>query len=350
MKFGVYQVELDRFKAEEAGLTEELYANHEIVVTERIFHLLFIPFFSLGRSYQVIREYGVYEITPEAISTLKKHKKFKSPWYSYSLVYILLSVSIIWGIVHTINKVSGNIEYKEEVNNSFEESRQNNIENLENLKVGDFINFKTQTTYLEYITHMRVSNITGNSIDLMKIDTTFDLENDPNQLLFYFEKNKSKFESFKTSFDVLNKMILTSYEDDRRGKGYDFFKDGELYALQNIFKIDLPCLSTAIIDNIDSSNIELNYIGESFKLEYIINMVTKDTIYLRDDSYSVDSSGTIKSITIYGQNEEFSNYDKKYLLLTTNNEQHEYYIQHYLNGRRFLEKIHRDFHTTLGFE
>lgn len=343
MKFSVKNVEIDRFKGAEAGLFEELYANHEIVVSEQIFSIFFIPFFPVGYSYKVIRDYGVYEITPEAITRINAIKKYKSPWYNYFLTYILLIIIIVLGANLVFNRVSSYLNYTGNQNTSFEKSRQKNIEGLKNLKVGDFINFKEQLAYSEDITHMRVSEIKENVVQLVKIDTTFDLENGPNQLLIYFEKNKDKFLTYETSLDVLHKMNLASYEADNRGEGFDFFKNGELYVIKNIFTIELPCLTFALDDEKDSPDMKLNYIGEPITLKYIINVNTKDTIFLSNDSYSIDSSSIVQNIIIFGKDQEYLNSDKKYLPLATKNKNLEYYIKHYYNGKRYIEKINRRF-------
>lgn len=114
--FGWYSFKLKSYKAEDLELDEEKWTNSTFEIRQKVFHLFWLPLFSLGKVYGVRKNGDFFEL-PELLKARLKEKKTKTPWYSYfipiSLVVGLIGFGIFIYIAESVMKIQNHSREKE---------------------------------------------------------------------------------------------------------------------------------------------------------------------------------------------------------------------------------------------
>jgi hypothetical protein len=96
--FGWYSFKIKSFSVKDLKLKEEEWKDSTFEVRQKVFHIFWIPFFSLGKFY-VRRKHGkLYDLSNEIREIINLKEKIRTPWYSFLLPILLIAIPIIAGI------------------------------------------------------------------------------------------------------------------------------------------------------------------------------------------------------------------------------------------------------------
>lgn len=93
--FGWYSFKLKSFTPEEINLDKNLWNDSTFEVRQEVFHLFWIPVFSLGKSYRVRKQNKLYEIPDAVTSKIKGKGNIRTPWYSYLLPILAVVIPVL---------------------------------------------------------------------------------------------------------------------------------------------------------------------------------------------------------------------------------------------------------------
>ena len=134
--FGHNSFKIKSFTQRELKLPkEEGLDGIDIQVRQRYAHLFWIPVFPIGKVYCFKRrgDSSYYELPKGIKEAIGRNQKIKTPWYSYSLLILLLLVGSWFFIQEELNS----IDYK----NSLYLKQAENIMKVKYPTTGDYYSF-----------------------------------------------------------------------------------------------------------------------------------------------------------------------------------------------------------------
>ncbi len=89
--FGWNNFKIKDFDPYELSLTNNVKTDFKIEVRQSYFHLVWIPFFGLGKKWVIRKDGKLYELPAVYINIIKQNNiKVKSPWYTFSGLILIL--------------------------------------------------------------------------------------------------------------------------------------------------------------------------------------------------------------------------------------------------------------------
>lgn len=156
MIYGWYSFLIKCYSPAELNIRGENLDGITFEVRQKIFHLFWIPFFSLGKIYALRRGGNLYNLTDDYVALIKSRNDAKTPWYSFTgLLMIPLAYFIYLGVeMHDkYERIQGNKRYIRE-----------KLEMIEHPTSGDFYLLYSQEPYKTYL--IKVEQFTKDSIQI----------------------------------------------------------------------------------------------------------------------------------------------------------------------------------------
>ncbi len=150
--FGWNSFEQDSYIPSSLGLPQNLDAQYKIIKRQKYFHIFWIPFFSIGSDFILKSpDNKLYEPNPELNIYLNSiGLKFKTPWFSFIGLILLVIGFIIYTIIDTLQTKSS-IQKSAEMNIK---NRNENVEKINNAKLGHYFTLmdkEYRNSYLKVI-------------------------------------------------------------------------------------------------------------------------------------------------------------------------------------------------------
>lgn len=82
MIYGWYSFLIKCYTPAELNIIGENLEGITFEVRQKIFHLFWIPFFSIGKIYALRKNGELYNLTEDYVTLLKSYSDAKTPWYS----------------------------------------------------------------------------------------------------------------------------------------------------------------------------------------------------------------------------------------------------------------------------
>jgi hypothetical protein len=97
--FGVRHFTMKTYNPAEIGLTDPSWNNVRFEAVQKYFHMMYIPFFPVGKFIGVRTNGNLYHLTPQVASQIDQQSLLrKTPWYSFIGPIIMMLVLIIASI------------------------------------------------------------------------------------------------------------------------------------------------------------------------------------------------------------------------------------------------------------
>lgn len=236
--FGSYSFKLKSYSSIDLGLNESEWKNSEFEVRQNVFHLFWIPFFSLGKIYVIKKQGEKYDLPEHIIQKIRNKGKIRTPWYSFLLPIMLLVIPAFVGIY---------IYFAESImrNNNYNEDKK-----IYKLAIG---NLQSEMQKLSKNAYLRIVNLEKPNDDkiLLKLIDINDSEYSFIAKKIHFPKysnEKYYFEKFRDdtliySKNELQKAICEDYDIIKNHKSYGLeFFNKEKYIIENIEYFDMPVI------------------------------------------------------------------------------------------------------------
>lgn len=88
--FGTYSIKLRSYEPSELGYNNDQLPETRFEIRQKVFHLFWIPVFPIGKIYGARKQGILVGVAPEQEKALRSKERVRTPWYSYSLVFVLL--------------------------------------------------------------------------------------------------------------------------------------------------------------------------------------------------------------------------------------------------------------------
>ena len=245
--FGSYSFKLKSYVATDLQINPTDWQDTTFEVRQKVFHLFWIPFFSLGKFY-VRRKHGkLFDLSNEIEEKIKIKAKIRTPWYSFLLPILLVAIPILAGIyiflaesLMRYNSYNRDKELYENAITKFEFD-------LKNLKTNSYIRLYQSTlgeSNRNSIVLLKVIEINGNNLKYNAVQVHHP-ENQNEK--YYFETLKK--DTLTTTIPNLKKAICRDYKILKEFKvtGIEFFNNLK-YIPISINYFDEPVLHGGITD------------------------------------------------------------------------------------------------------
>lgn len=236
--FGWYSFKLKTYKAEDLKIDNEKWNGSTFEIRQKVFHLFWLPLFSLGKVYGLRKNGELYDI-PELLKYKLEEKNVKTPWYSYFIPITLIVGLIAFGIFMFIAESVGKYQ-RDSLDNDQYEIVINDVQNK--------LNHLETDSYLRLVNMNRFdkkSILFLKLIDKNNLNYKFQLHK---AAIPYYSREEYYWETFIDDTITLTKSQL----DDLVCKEYDLFKekkcgseilgDGQTYVIDQIEFFDGPVI------------------------------------------------------------------------------------------------------------
>lgn len=98
MVFGWYSFNIKSFSANDLNLNPGEWPNTVFEVRQKVFHIFWIPVFSLGKEYVVRIQDRKYDMPDQIVSKIKWKRKIRTPWYAFLFPILAVLIPVIVGI------------------------------------------------------------------------------------------------------------------------------------------------------------------------------------------------------------------------------------------------------------
>jgi hypothetical protein len=242
--FGWYSFKIKSFTATDLNISAEEWRNTTFEVRQKVFHLFWIPFFSIGKMYALRKSGKLYDLPTSIVNLLKAKQKYRTPWYSFFLPIALLTALLGGGIFinvaeyfmrresDTTDKQHYEIAIKD-VQNKFLKLQPNSYLRLVNLA----------EPFSDTIYFLKLIETDGIELKFLVFETRI-----PKSSNDKYELKESKFDTLTFTKNDLSKVICVDYENfkERKSCGFAFLGGTKMYSIDAIQNFDEPIIDGAI--------------------------------------------------------------------------------------------------------
>ncbi|KGO89895.1 hypothetical protein [Flavobacterium suncheonense] len=113
--FGWYSFKVKSYSAKDLELDIEQWKDSSFEVRQKVFHLFWIPVFSLGKLYALKKQGKLYDLQENIVVKIRNKGRIRTPWYSFLLPILLIAIPIITGIyIYIAESIMKNNHYRED--------------------------------------------------------------------------------------------------------------------------------------------------------------------------------------------------------------------------------------------
>jgi hypothetical protein len=272
--YGWNSFKIDECKPSKIGMSAEYDQQFTIERRQKYFHLFWIPFFGIGKIW-AIKKHGddkLYEPTSDLRNLLEALPiEHKTPWYTFSLFFLLLSGGIVFYLYSLVDDYSRHKSYEA----SLVERRDQQTNSIKDPEAGTF--FRMDAEGKEAF--LKVLTAQGNTLTCL-YSTKKSKEYSEHEVLEAFIADSTT-KSFDTVSIPKGEMLKTINEKDTYGfKGNEIIKGAGKFVLKEIKTAPFPIFKTigsgyqdgeffAVIQNIGANGKFKEYIPEKSNMELI---------------------------------------------------------------------------------
>ena len=216
--FGWYGFKLKSYSVEELDLNKEIWKDSVFEVRQEVFHLFWIPFFSIGKKYAVRKQGKLYDIPENIIFKIKAKGKVKTPWYSYLLLLMAIFIPIFVGIYIFVGEAMMKYRYQKQDRELYEAAISDVENKLKTLHQNAYLRIIKPDEQSRYdVIYLKLVEISGEKYSFLKTRVNF-----PER-----EENKYYFKTISNDTIVLSKQQL----EQAVCKDYDILKDRKAFGV-----------------------------------------------------------------------------------------------------------------------
>lgn len=358
--FGQYSFKIKSVSPKELDIDQAEWEHSTFEIRQLVFHLFWLPFFSLGRKYVEKRKGKSYELPLYIINTIKLKEKVRTPWYAYfipvALIVIILGTWLFITVAESIMRRNNYARDQQQYETTIVKVQQSIAE----LPTNAYLRLTSMNRYKhDTIEFLKLIERKKDTYFFQKTGAKFPKYSNETYSLFQFSMD-----TIKISKQNLNKMICLDYDSFRKRYqlGYDLFGDGQKYLIDAVGFFDGPMIDGAVdwnfwetlrpekfqfrelfdgykLDKAWIISLELQNFGMPAELVEIKNIDNQikwmDSLPMKFKSYEYLKTNTIKGRTL---NEPAELKFKSLLIFKDSlNKTYEYTIE----GEKMMFSIHR---------
>ena len=251
--FGWYSFKLKSYTAEDLAITDLDWGDTKFEVRQNVFHLFWLPFFSLGKVYAIRKEGKLYDPSPAIVMIMKAKEQVKTPWYAYLIPILLVVVPIVVGIYIFIAEAIMRHNSFNRNKEQYEISMLSLQKEMIKLTPNHYLKITNPALFGRYGRDgnffLKVIDVNDTLYRFHLIDTK-NIEDIPYPFKLYrlFEKNKSKLDTIRLTKNQLQKAICLDYAllDKRKPCGFPLLGDETPYVILKVENLDGPVIDGRI--------------------------------------------------------------------------------------------------------
>ncbi len=237
--FGWNNFRIKSYTPFELGLTTDPLADFTIEVRQSYFHLFWIPFFGLGKTWAIRKNGKLYELP--AVYQAQIHRanlSHRTPWYTFAGPLLIIFGFISFVLYQKYDDYRNYTFSKKshEATMSLLQSR------LSQKDTNDYYRLECNECYGENAILLKVRKIKKNGVLFSRIVTPFKgYELNRFKLHDIIQSQRSSDDSVYITNELLTRTAIREF-NDVTNKGQDIFGDQKLYYISEIYRVDGPHL------------------------------------------------------------------------------------------------------------
>lgn len=236
--FGWYSFRIKSYSAKDLELDIEQWKDSSFEVRQKVFHIFWVPVFSIGKLYSLKKQGKLYDLQENIIDKIKNKGKIGTPWYSFLLPILLIAIPLIIGVyIYIAESIMKKNHYNEEKQQyaiaiTDIQSKLQKLSPNAYLRIANSEKPNTEKTFLKLI------DINNNKYNFIINKVHFPETSDEK---YYFEVFADDTLTFTKN--ELQEAICTDYDMFKYYKPYGFpFFGTERYRIESIEYFDQPVI------------------------------------------------------------------------------------------------------------
>lgn len=237
--FGWYGFKLKSYSVEELDLKKEIWKDSVFEVRQQVFHLFWIPFFSIGKKYAVRKQGELYDIPENIIYKIKLKGKVKTPWYSFLLIILAVFIPMIVGIYIFIGEAIMKHNYYKQDKELYEVAIADVEKKLKTLQQNAYLRIiRPDVQRRDDIEYLKLVEISGENYSFLRTRVNFP-EREENK--YYFKTISN--DTIVLSNQQLEQAVCKDYDIliDHKPLGVPFFGN-QKYIITNVEYFEEPVI------------------------------------------------------------------------------------------------------------
>ncbi|WP_130736504.1 hypothetical protein [Flavobacterium sp. J27] len=240
--FGWYSFKIKSYTAKDLQLNMEEWKESDFEVRQKVFHLFWIPFFSLGKIYAVRKQGKLYEIPHLIITKINNKDTIRTPWYSFLLPILLITIPIITGVyIYIAESIMRHNHYNEDAK-SYEIATQEVQHKLASLSENAYLRISNPQKPNDDITVLKLIAINNDYYSFVKYRINVPKYSNETYSIVNWGKDTLTFTK-----QELQQAICTDYDVIEKRESYGVkFIGNEKYIIEAIHYFDSPIIDGKI--------------------------------------------------------------------------------------------------------
>ncbi|WP_306353117.1 hypothetical protein [Flavobacterium sp. '19STA2R22 D10 B1'] len=242
--FGWYSFKIKSYTAEDLKINKEDWGNSTFEIRQKVFHLFWLPLFSLGKIYVSRRQGKLYDLPESIIAILKTKQKVRTPWYSYFIPISIVTGLIGFGVfIYVAEYMMRRNTYAN--NKEVYEISVNHIQKeLSGLSINSYIRIiNSNRPDREKAIFLKVIEIKDNKYNVQIIEAKIPRYSNEKYYLY-----KLRSDTLTFTKGELQKAICNEYDDfiEKKSCGFNFLGGNDKYIIDDIQYFDSPIIEGRI--------------------------------------------------------------------------------------------------------
>jgi hypothetical protein len=257
--FGWNHFKLKSYNPAQLGFPDPTDTNISIELRQGYFHFFYIPFFSIGKKWNIRKGGKLYEVPATALEHIRRQSvSAKTPWYTFAGPILIVAGLAIYGFSEQVEAVKA--DHNRE--NSFETKAAVLTQQLAKTDDHDYYRLTEKTVsgsnVLLKVTQVKDSNITFS----MLTTGLSDYELSPMKMQYLFALKGDAAEKVTISKQKMLASIPRKYQE--ADKGTDLLDNGRLFTTREIYHLDGPLLVDRHTGFENRTNLSLDFLNQGW--------------------------------------------------------------------------------------
>ena len=242
--FGWYSFKIKSYSPQDLNLDTEEWSNTTFEVRQKVFHLFWLPFFSLGKVYARRKGGKLYDVPNAIIAAIKAKGKIRTPWYSFLLPILVATAFIGVGLFIPTAEYFMRRKSDKRDKEQYEVAINDVQQKLSHLTVNSYLRIVSKTKAESYkAVFLKVVAIQGNTYKCLVMEATH-----PSDESEKYSWSRPTSDTLTFAKSDIQKAVCTDYEQFQKTEtcGFAFLGGNNIYVIDAIQYFDEPVIDGEI--------------------------------------------------------------------------------------------------------
>ncbi len=234
-----------------------------VEVRQKYFHLFWIPFFGLGKTWALRKaDNKIYELPIDHENYLNAHDfKIKTPWYTFTGPILILAGLILGSVIMNISQILDQKNAEERFENKISVLN----EQYEKIEPDDYVKLTPTKQWGSTYPLLQVLEVRPKEVVFKKVVPS----------LNSYDLSAIKLQSIFSSADMLDTVVISKEKLQKAVKrefeyaGVDLYGDGAEYIVENIMRYNGPVIIDRNTGSYNDKGVTIEFLNHGWPVTVV---------------------------------------------------------------------------------